>query len=141
MKGVNVRLSYKEEAGDGFGSTPSQQRGQQIQQLNISTHNTTTSGQSGDIPHSASTPVMGIVSRGSTQVTPENTFVPVQQGPTTTGPQLSMSQLLAAQNIPYLPYTYTPYYPGQNMGWQLLPFTKLDRPSFLTRHHAILEEA
>ncbi|KAI3828270.1 hypothetical protein L1987_02368 [Smallanthus sonchifolius] len=62
---------------------------------------------------------MGIISRGPTQATPENTLVPAQQGPIPTRPQLPMSQLLAAQNIPYLPYT--PYYPWQNMGMGATP--------------------
>ncbi|KAI3821396.1 hypothetical protein L1987_08963 [Smallanthus sonchifolius] len=55
--------------------------------------------------HSMYTPVMGIVSRGLTQTTPKNTFVPSQQGPIQAGSQLPMRQLLATQNISYLPYT------------------------------------
>ncbi|KAI3797790.1 hypothetical protein L1987_33053 [Smallanthus sonchifolius] len=119
MKGVALRLSYEEEAGGAFGSTPSQQIGQQIKQVNISTPNTSVSGQPGATPRSVSTPVMGIVSRGPTQTNPENTFVPPQQGPIHTRSQLPMTQLLAAQNILYLPYT--PYYPWQNMGMTTTP--------------------
>ncbi|KAI3797567.1 hypothetical protein L1987_32825 [Smallanthus sonchifolius] len=72
---------------------------------------------------------MGIVSRGPTQTTPENTSIPPQQGPIQTGSQLLMSRLLAAQNIPYLPYT--PYYPWQNMGMATTPFYQA-RPSVLS---------
>ncbi|KAI3815862.1 hypothetical protein L1987_15545 [Smallanthus sonchifolius] len=100
MKGVAVRLSYEEEAGDDSCRTLSQQIGQQIQQLNISTPNTTASEEPGVIPHSVSTPVMGIVSRGPTQVTSKIIPIPTQQGPIPAGPQLPMSQLLVAQNIP-----------------------------------------
>ncbi|KAI3744452.1 hypothetical protein L1987_57533 [Smallanthus sonchifolius] len=129
MKGVAVRLSYEEEAGDGTGDTPSQQIGQQIQQVNVSTPNAATPGQQGAIPHQASTPVMGIISRGPTQATSDNTLVPAHQGPIPTGPQLPMSQLLAAQNIPYLPYT--PYYPWQNMGMGATPIYQVG-PSVLS---------
>ncbi|KAI3813700.1 hypothetical protein L1987_18431 [Smallanthus sonchifolius] len=66
MKGVAVRLSYKEETEDTNDNTHPQQIGRQIQQLAI---NTTTTGASRQIwvtLESVSTPILGVMSQGLT---------------------------------------------------------------------------